>query len=122
MQLNIPICLLKFCSGLLGDVPAKQLLDTYNKFRAKVGQDDELTVGERMLTFQDVVDTMRLVQGRIEQKRSKGRMGALRSRWTRCCLSIKAHETMFSILPEGSEYTSLFVGVLRSVVYVSHAV
>ena len=35
-------------------------------------------------------------------------------------MGIKTHETLLSMIPEGSEYVSLFSGALKTIVAVSH--
>lgn len=60
---------------------------------------------------------MKSVEERWDQNRKRGKLGGIITCYQKCCVSIKSHETLLKILPEDSEYCSLFTGVLKSIVY-----
>lgn len=97
---------------------AVKLSEAWALFREKIPEKERLQLGSRAPTSGDVIQLMTSIQQRWERERNNGKRGLICHFFRKCCLSIKSHETMLKVLPEGNEYCSLFTGVLRSVVYV----
>jgi hypothetical protein len=106
---------------LLHKKQAKELEDAWDLFYQKIPSDQRVSLDKRVPPFDDVKQAMASVASKWETDRKKGKTGKICSFYTRCCLSIKSHETMLKILPEGDKYFSLFSGVLKSVVFVRPA-
>lgn len=97
----------------------KDLCQAWSEFHDKLPSGEKARFEDRAPTFDDVVEVMTQVQARWDKERKRGGFGAIRDRYRRCCRSIKSHETMLKILPDGNEYVCIFSGVLKSIVQVS---
>jgi hypothetical protein len=64
----------------------------------------------------DVIATVEAISSSWETKRKSGTYGITKHYFHKISGGIYAHKTMLELLPAGSEYVSLFVGVLKSVV------
>ncbi|KAK5110405.1 hypothetical protein LTR85_001269 [Meristemomyces frigidus] len=100
---------------------AVRLSRAWEEFRVKLPSTEAARFEHRAPTFDDVISMMTDVEQRWDKQRKKGTFGAISNNYRRCCLCIKSHEKMLKILPDGSEYVSLFTGVLTSIVYVATA-
>jgi len=58
------------------------------------------------------------VRDEWQNKRTSSKSGRAMKHFTSFCETLKAHSYMLEILPEGSEYVSLFTGSLKTIINV----
>lgn len=95
---------------------------SWARFREKVPNKEAASWQHRAPDFKDVFDLMNNISTEFEDKRKRGPTGLINRYFRESCEQLKAHDTLLSILPEGSEYVSLFTGVLKSIIKVSELI
>lgn len=93
---------------------AKKLLD----FDKTVSKKDRMDDSQFEPTIQGVIKVTQQVFERWEKNKREGFMGTTKALFHRFCDGINSHSSMLKVLPEGSEYVSLFTGVLSVVINV----
>lgn len=53
-----------------------------------------------------------------QNKRTASKSGKYMKHFTSFCETLKAHSSLLEILPDGSEYVSLFTGTLKTIINV----
>lgn len=101
---------------------AVKLSVSWARFREKVPNKEAASWQHRAPDFKDVFDLMNNISTQFEDKRKRGPTGLINRYFRQSCEQLKAHDTLLSILPEGSEYVSLFTGVLKSIIKVSELI
>jgi len=95
---------------------------SWARFREKVPNKEKASWQHRAPDFKDVFDLMNNISTQFEDKRNRGPTGLINKYFRQSCEKLKAHDNLLSILPEGSEYVSLFTGVLKSIIKVSELI
>ncbi|THX74476.1 hypothetical protein D6D04_07925 [Aureobasidium pullulans] len=98
---------------------AVKLSVSWARFREKVPNKEAASWQHRAPDFKDVFDLMNNISTQFEDKRKRGPTGLINRYFRQSCEQLKAHDTLLSILPEGSEYVSLLTGVLKSIIKAS---
>lgn len=69
-------------------------------------------------TIEGVIKVTQQAFARWEEKKKEGFTGMFKALFHRFCDGINSHSSMLKVLPEGSEYVSLFTGVLSVIMNV----
>lgn len=69
-------------------------------------------------TIEGVIKVTQQIFTRWGEKRKEGFLGKTKALFHKFCDGINSHSSMLKILPEGSEYVSLFTGVLSVIINV----
>lgn len=72
-------------------------------------------------TIEGVIKVTQQAFARWEERKKEGFMGKTKALFHRFCDGVDSHSSMLKILPEGSEYVSLFTGVLSVIINVGLA-
>lgn len=68
--------------------------------------------------MESVVDTVKKMDNAWQAKRKTGFRGKVTSRFHKFCGTLNSHQSLLKLLPEGSQYVSLFTGTLNAVITV----
>lgn len=97
----------------------KELVQVWLKLRGKHPECDELLQNSRMPP--SVASLQHVIRSTLDDREAQQQSGFGRAKqqFFSFCDTLTAYSSLFSIIPQGSLYTSLFVGVISSLVKVS---
>jgi hypothetical protein len=68
--------------------------------------------------MESVCEMVKKAESAWQVQRKAGNRGKVSSRFHKFCGTLDAHSSLLKVLPEGSEYVSLFSGSLNAVIQV----
>lgn len=89
-------------------------------FYKHCSRDDRLDLGSSEPTIEGVLEVVSRIQRDWQSQRHDTRFGKVIQKLHRFCEGIHAHRSFLEILPEGSEYVSIFTGTLSVILKVPH--
>lgn len=99
-------------------VESAKLREKWVTFQNSCPKDERLDTAKSEPTIEGVVDMVKEVNRAWEARRKSGRRGRVMALFHKFCGTLDAHSSMLEVLPEGSEYVSLFTGTLNAVIRV----
>lgn len=97
---------------------ATTLAQKFSAFYQTFSEHDKVDLNQFTPTIQGVLDQVKQVQLKAEAKRKGGFTGKIKTLFHKFCDTLDSHKSLLGILPEGSEYISIFTGVLHVVIQV----
>jgi hypothetical protein len=97
----------------------KELAEIWADFQSRLPEaDQQLPLNQGLPNIRTVKTTVEAAARNWEAKKESG-FGKAKDYLFKFCDTLVAHSELFSIFPQGDKYTSLFTGVLSSIVKVS---
>ncbi|SPO07025.1 uncharacterized protein DNG_09719 [Cephalotrichum gorgonifer] len=98
---------------------SEALRDTWTNFQKLCDPADRLDLEAMDSSMEGILELVRRgIQNRNEDRKS-GRHGAVSRRFHKFCGAVDSHKSLLKVLPESSEYFSLFTGSVTAVVQAS---
>lgn len=69
-------------------------------------------------TIDGVVKTVNMITAQWQAQKKQGRFGRTRVLFHKLCGTLNSHSALIKLLPEGSEYISVFTGTLHAIIKV----
>lgn len=104
-------------TGLIRD-ESIQLAKKLREFDQKIAKKDRMNDSQFDPTIEGVIKVTQQAFARWEERKREGFMGRTKTLFHRFCDGVDSHSSMLKVLPEGSEYVSLFTGVLSVIINV----
>lgn len=97
----------------------KELVQVWQKLQRKHPECDELLPNSRKPP--SVASLQKVIRSTLDNREAQQQsgLGRARQQFFSFCDTLTAYSSLFSLIPQGSLYTSLFVGVISSLVKVS---
>ena len=99
-------------------VESNKLLQKWHSFLSSCSSDDRLDVTRSEPTMEGVVDLVREITTASRVKNENSPRGKAMKYFHKFCGTIDAHKSVLEIIPEGSEYISIFAGTLNVIIQV----
>jgi hypothetical protein len=100
-------------------VEALKLREKWVVFHSNCSQEDQLDLQAFEPTMEGVTATIEQAMATWNKKRQKGWRGKAAANFHKICGTLNSHSNVIAILPEKSEYTSIFAGSLSAIIQVS---
>ncbi|KAI1144886.1 hypothetical protein F4825DRAFT_475406 [Nemania diffusa] len=100
-------------------VESNKLLQKWSSFLGSCSSDDRLDITRSEPTMQGVIDLVSEIAAASRSKVENSRRGKAMRYFHRFCETIDSHKSMLHIIPEGSEYFSVFAGTLAVIIQAS---
>ncbi|KAI1372639.1 hypothetical protein F4677DRAFT_456379 [Hypoxylon crocopeplum] len=100
-------------------VESNKLREKWAPFLRAGSGDDRLDLGRSEPTIEGVVELVKEVAASSKSKRENSRRGKAMKMFHKFCGTIDSHKSMLEIIPEGSEYVSIFAGTLNVIIQAS---
>ncbi|KAI1195289.1 hypothetical protein F5X97DRAFT_247515 [Nemania serpens] len=100
-------------------VESNKLLQKFHSFLSSCSVDDRLNITRSEPTIEGVVDLVREITVASRLKNENSRRGKAMKSFHKFCDVIHAHKSILEIIPEGSEYVSVFAGTLNVIIQAS---
>ncbi|KAI1744782.1 hypothetical protein F4680DRAFT_405956 [Xylaria scruposa] len=100
-------------------VESNKLLQKWHSFLGSCSSHDRLDVTRSEPTIEGVIDLVREVTAISRAKNESSRRGKAMKYFHKFCETIHAHKSILEIIPEGSEYVSVFAGTLNVIIQAS---
>jgi hypothetical protein len=97
---------------------AVQLSHAWKDFRAGLSKDEQEQIEGKKPSVEGLIAMVSAVANEWQNKRTSSKSGKAMKYFTSFCETLKAHSYMLEILPDGSEYVSLFTGTLKTIINV----
>lgn len=107
-------------TGLIRD-ESIQLAKKLREFDQKISKKDRMDDSQFDPTIEGVIKVTQQAFASWEERKKEGFMGKTKALFHRFCDGVDSHSSMLKVLPEGSEYVSLFTGVLSVIIKVGLA-
>lgn len=107
-------------TGLIRD-ESIQLAKKLREFDQKISKKDKMDDSQFDPTIEGVIKLTQQAFAKWEERKKEGFMGKTKALFHRFCDGVDSHGSMLKVLPEGSEYVSLFTGVLSVIINVGLA-
>jgi len=103
-------------------VEAANLRAKWLKFQNSCADEDRLDLNTFKPTIEGVFDLVNATSDLVQTKKKTTAGGKIAARFHKFCDRLEGHSTLLKVLPEGSEYVSVFTGTLNAVIMVSDSV
>ncbi|KAJ3576728.1 hypothetical protein NPX13_g3610 [Xylaria arbuscula] len=100
-------------------VESNKLLQRWQLFLDSCSDDDRLDVTQSEPTIEGVVDLVKDIITTSRVKNENSRRGKAMKYFHKFCGTVDAHKSILEIIPEGSEYVSVFAGTLNVIIQAS---
>lgn len=100
-------------------VEAANLRAKWLKFRHSSSNEDQLDLDTFEPTIESVFDLIHAANDAIQRKKKSSSAGKITAHFHKFCGTLESHSLLLKVLPEGSEYVSVFTGTLNAVIKVS---
>ncbi|KAL8365015.1 hypothetical protein RB595_004025 [Gaeumannomyces hyphopodioides] len=100
-------------------VESKRLREKWSSFQDSCPAEDRLDLSRAEPTMHGIIDTVRYMNLAWKKKRESGIIGRALQFFHRFCDTLDSHSGLLKILPEGSEYLSVFMGSLNAIIRAS---
>jgi hypothetical protein len=100
-------------------IESAKLCEKWRSFQDACPSEERLDLQKYEPTIEGVVDLITAISSSWQTKRTSGRRGAVMKSLHQFCGSIHSHSSLIQLLPAGSEYTSVFIGTLNTVIKAS---
>lgn len=100
-------------------VEAANLRAKWLKFRHSSSNEDQLDLDTFEPTIESVFDLIHVANDAIQKKKKSSSAGKITAHFHKFCGTLESHSLLLKVLPEGSEYVSVFTGTLNAVIKVS---
>ncbi|RYC59102.1 hypothetical protein CHU98_g7105 [Xylaria longipes] len=100
-------------------VESNKLLRKWHSFLSCCSSDDRLDVTRSEPTMGGVIDLVKEITAASRAKNESSRRGKAMRYFHKFCGTIDAHKSILEIIPEGSEYVSVFAGTLNVIIQAS---
>lgn len=100
-------------------VEAANLRAKWLKFRCSTSNEDQLDLDTFEPTIESVFDLVHVANDAIQKKKKSTSAGKITAHFHKFCGTLESHSLLLKVLPEGSEYVSVFTGTLNAVIKVS---
>ncbi|KAI0432788.1 hypothetical protein F5Y09DRAFT_339345 [Xylaria sp. FL1042] len=100
-------------------IESNKLLQKWHSFLSNCSSDDRLDVTRSEPTMESVVDLVKELTAANQAKKESSRRGKAMRSFHKFCETVNAHKSMLKIIPEGSEYVSVFAGTLNVIIQAS---
>ncbi len=95
------------------------LSHAWKVFRQTIPKNEQENFEGQAPSVEGLVGMVDIVARAWQNKRTTSKTGKFVSNFTGFCETLKSHSYMLEILPDGSEYVSLFTGTLKTIINVS---
>ena len=95
-----------------------RLRDKWVEFRRTCSAEDQLDLKRFDPSVESVLGMVEEIASAWQDKRRKNVGGKTITFFHKFCDSLNAHSSLLKVLPEGSEYVSIFTGTLNAVIKV----
>lgn len=99
-------------------IESNKVLQKWHSFLSNCASDDRLDVTRSDPTMEGVIDLVREITATSRAKNESSRRGKAMKYFHKFCGTIDAHKSILKIIPEGSEYVSVFAGTLNVIIRV----
>ena len=99
-------------------IEANKLRDKWLVFHSNCSKEDQLNLHAFQPTIEGVVAAIGQAMAVWGEKRQRGWRGKAASNFHKVCGTLDSHNNMMRMLPEASEYVSVFTGALSTVIQV----
>ncbi|KAI1750559.1 hypothetical protein F4782DRAFT_509432 [Xylaria castorea] len=100
-------------------IESNKLLQKWHSFLGSCSSDDRLDVTRSEPTMEGVVDLVKEITATSRVKNESSRRGKAMKYFHKFCETVHAHKSILEIIPEGSEYVSVFAGTLNVIIQAS---
>ncbi|KAI8627667.1 hypothetical protein F5Y19DRAFT_440740 [Xylariaceae sp. FL1651] len=100
-------------------VESEKLCDKWLSFLRSCSDHDRLDLSQSEPTMEGVVELVTKIVAATEAKKEKGRRAKATKYFHKFCKTVDAHKSMLEIIPQGSEYVSMFAGTLSVIIQAS---
>ncbi|KAI0437870.1 hypothetical protein F4803DRAFT_536979 [Xylaria telfairii] len=100
-------------------IESNKLLQQWHSFLSNCSSDDRLDVTRSEPTMEGVIDLVQEITATSRANNENSRRGKAMKYFHKFCGTIDAHKSMLEIIPEGSEYVSVFAGTLNVIIRAS---
>ncbi|KLU88126.1 hypothetical protein MAPG_07113, partial [Magnaporthiopsis poae ATCC 64411] len=100
-------------------VESKKLQEKWISFQDSCPAEDRLDLSRAEPTMDGIMDTIKHMNLAWKRKRESGIIGRALQFFHRFCDTLDSHSSLLKILPEGSEYVSIFMGSLNVIIRAS---
>ncbi|KAI0448306.1 hypothetical protein F5B21DRAFT_498008 [Xylaria acuta] len=100
-------------------IESNKLLQKWHSFLSSCSSDDRLDVTRSEPTMEGVIDLVKEITASSRAKNESSRRGKAMKYFHKFCGTIDAHKSILKIIPEGSEYVSVFAGTLNVIIQAS---
>ncbi|KAI0551807.1 hypothetical protein F4679DRAFT_124737 [Xylaria curta] len=100
-------------------IESNKLLQKWHSFLGSCSSHDRLDVTRSEPTMDGVIDLVREVTATSRARNESSRRGKAMKYFHKFCETIHAHKSILEIIPEGSEYVSVFAGTLNVIIQAS---
>ncbi|KEZ43260.1 hypothetical protein SAPIO_CDS4959 [Scedosporium apiospermum] len=98
---------------------AAKLREKWLQFQKTCDKIDRLDLDSCEPTMESVCEMVKKAESAWQAQRKAGSRGKMSSRFHKFCGTLDAHSSLLKVLPEGSEYVSLFSGSLNAMIQAS---
>jgi hypothetical protein len=95
------------------------LSHAWKLFRTTLPKSEQEELEGKIPTVKGLIGMVDTVAKEWQNKRAASRSGKFMKHFISFCETLDAHSAMLEVLPDGSEYVSLFTGTLKSIIHVS---
>jgi hypothetical protein len=99
-------------------VESNKLREQWFSFLNNCSEHDRLDITRSEPTMEGVVELVMKAATAAQGKRENSRRGKAMKYFHKFCKTVDAHKSMLEILPQGSEYVSVFAGTLNVIIQV----
>ncbi|KAI0487790.1 hypothetical protein F4859DRAFT_525824 [Xylaria cf. heliscus] len=100
-------------------IESNKLLQKWPSFLSSCSSADRLDVTRSEPTMEGVIDLVKEITATSQAKNENSRRGKAIKYFHKFCRTIDAHKSILEIIPEGSEYVSVFAGTLNVIIQAS---
>ncbi|KAI1383575.1 uncharacterized protein F4822DRAFT_81891 [Hypoxylon trugodes] len=100
-------------------VESNKLREKWAPFLRNSSSEDRLDIGRSEPTMQGVVELVQEIAATSKAKRDNSRRGKAMNMFHKFCGTVDSHKSMLELIPEGSEYVSIFAGTLNVIIRAS---
>ncbi|KAK5625865.1 hypothetical protein RRF57_001581 [Xylaria bambusicola] len=100
-------------------IESNKLLQKWHSFLGNCSNDDRLDLSRSEPTMEGVIDLVREITLTSRVKNQNSRRGKAMKYFHKFCETLDAHKSILKIIPEGSEYVSVFAGTLNVIIQAS---
>ncbi|KAK1831671.1 hypothetical protein QBC39DRAFT_306301 [Podospora conica] len=100
-------------------IEAANLRVKWLKFRSSCSNEDQLDLTAFEPTIESVFDLVKVTSNMIQTKKKTTTTAKITTHFHKFCDKLDSHSSLLKVLPEGSEYVSVFTGTLNSIIKAS---
>ncbi|KAI5926622.1 hypothetical protein F4810DRAFT_707160 [Camillea tinctor] len=95
-------------------VESNKLCEKWGSFLVNSSGNDRLNLARSEPTMEGVVELIKEIAATAQTKKDNSRRGKVMKHFHKFCGTVDSHKSMLELIPQGSEYVSIFAGTLNA--------